>query len=82
MQRPWSDAAYWLAPHGLLSLLSCTAEDTTSHSRQGPSTSIINQVKPHRLAIGQSHGGIFSNWKECLTLDKSLFPNVSRFVSR
>jgi hypothetical protein len=22
MQRPWKDAAYWLAPHGLFSLLS------------------------------------------------------------
>ena len=27
MQRPWKGAAYWLAPHGLLSLLSYRTQD-------------------------------------------------------
>ena len=27
MQRPWRGAAYWLAPHGLLSLLSYRTQD-------------------------------------------------------
>jgi hypothetical protein len=37
MQRPWRSAAYWLAPHGLLSLLSYRtpdyqARDGTTHN--------------------------------------------------
>ena len=44
MQRPWKDAAYWLTPHGLLSLLSYR---THGHQpRDGPiyidGPSIIN----------------------------------------
>ena len=27
MQKPWRDAAYWFAPHGLLSLLSYRTQD-------------------------------------------------------
>jgi len=27
MQRPWRGAAYWLAPHDFLSLLSCRTQD-------------------------------------------------------
>jgi hypothetical protein len=34
MQRPWRDAAYWLAPHGFLSLLSYGAQD--HQPRNGP----------------------------------------------
>jgi hypothetical protein len=27
MQRPWRDAAYWLAPHGFLNLLSYNTQE-------------------------------------------------------
>lgn len=45
---PWRRAAYWLAPFGLLNLLSCTVEDqlprdVTTYSGLGPPTLIINQ---------------------------------------
>lgn len=38
-QTPWQSTAYWLAPHGSLSLLSCTTQDhpqwaVTSHIGQ------------------------------------------------
>lgn len=41
MQRPWRSAAYWLALHGLLNLLSYTTQDhsprdDTAHSGLGP----------------------------------------------
>jgi hypothetical protein len=41
MQRPWRDAAYWLAPRGLSSLLSYRAQDHqpgdgTTHNVLGP----------------------------------------------
>ena len=35
MQRPWRSAAYWLAPHGLLNLLSSTTQD---HQSRGGTT--------------------------------------------
>jgi hypothetical protein len=48
MQRPWRNTACWLAPHGLLSLLSYTTQDHllrggTTHSGLGPPPSVINQ---------------------------------------
>jgi hypothetical protein len=39
MQRPWRDTAYWLAPHGLLSLLSYKTQD---HNELGRPLSITN----------------------------------------
>jgi hypothetical protein len=47
-QRPWRSMAYWLTPHGLLSLLPYTIEndlprDGTIHSGLSPPTAIINQ---------------------------------------
>ena len=39
MQKPWRGAAYWLAPHDLLSLLSYRAQDLT---RDGTAL-VINQ---------------------------------------
>jgi hypothetical protein len=47
MQRPWRDAAYWLAPYDLLSLLSYRTQDQqpgdgTAHNRLDPPTSITN----------------------------------------
>ena len=49
MQRPWRDVTYWLALHGLLSLLSYRTKDHqprggTTHNRQGVSLpSITNE---------------------------------------
>jgi hypothetical protein len=48
MQRPWRDAAYWLAPHGLLSLLSYRTQDHQP------------RIAPSGLATARSFGGIFS----------------------
>jgi hypothetical protein len=48
------DAAYWLVPHGLLSLLSYRTQDHqpkhgTTHSGPGPPTSVTNKKMPYRL---------------------------------
>ena len=59
-------AAYWLAPHGLLSLLSYITQDHlprdgTAHSGLSPPTPIINQEKGSpAMPTGQSDGGMFS----------------------
>jgi hypothetical protein len=37
MQRPWRGAAYWLAPHGLLGLLSYRTQN--HHTQNGLDTS-------------------------------------------
>jgi hypothetical protein len=47
MQKPWKNAAYWLASPGLFSLLSYRTEeyqpsDGTTHNGLGPSTLITN----------------------------------------
>jgi len=47
-QRPWRITAYWLASHGLLSLLSCRTEDHqprdgATHSGLGPLILIVKQ---------------------------------------
>ena len=47
MQRPWGVAAYWLAPHGLLSLLSYKTQDQqamngTTHNGLGSPLPITN----------------------------------------
>jgi hypothetical protein len=45
-QRLWRRAPYWLVPHGLLSLLFCTAtQGWHCHSKPGLSMPIINQEK-------------------------------------
>jgi hypothetical protein len=55
------DAAYWLAPHGLLSLLLYTSQDyfprVPSHQWAGPSH--INHSS-RKYPTGQSDRGIFS----------------------
>jgi hypothetical protein len=57
MQRPWRSAAYWLAPHGLLSLLSLESLGMPSL----PSiTSFFFFKCPTDLYIVLSYGGIFS----------------------
>ena len=47
MRRPWTGAAYWLTPHGLLSLLSYRPQDHqprdgTTHNGLGSLQSTIN----------------------------------------
>ena len=65
-QKPWRDAVYWLAPHSLLSLLSCRTQDHLprggpTHSELGSPTSTIDQENtPADLPPGQSYGDIFS----------------------
>jgi hypothetical protein len=47
MQRPWRNAAYWLAPHGLLILLS-TKPRTTSPGVVPPT---MDWALPHQSLI-------------------------------
>ena len=47
MQRPWKGAAYWLAPRGLLNLLSYRTQDhqprdRTTHNGLGSPTSVTD----------------------------------------
>jgi hypothetical protein len=61
VQRPWRDAAYWLAPHGLLSLLSYRTQDhqprgSTIHNWLGLLPSVTNLKKCYTAG---SYGGIF-----------------------
>jgi hypothetical protein len=47
MQRPWRDAAYWIASAGLLSLLSYITQhyqprDDTTHNELGPLSLVTN----------------------------------------
>lgn len=49
IQRPWRGAAYWLAPHGFLSLISYRTQDhhprdDTIHKELGPSPSITKKM--------------------------------------
>ena len=55
MQRPWRGAAYWLAPHGLVSLISYKIQDHqprdgTTHNGLSSTTSITNKEIPYRFA--------------------------------
>jgi hypothetical protein len=57
----WRNTAYWLALHGMLSLLFCAAQghllrDDIIHNGLGSPTSIINQeiASPDRLAYTPS----------------------------
>jgi hypothetical protein len=67
IQMPWRGAAYWLAFHGLLSLLSCRTEDL--ESRDGTTYSrLLSHLhsRPHfdhqlrKCLTAGSHGGISS----------------------
>ena len=50
MQRPWSSAAHWLAPHGLIRLLSYRTQDhqirdgTTHHGLGPPHQSLVKKM--------------------------------------
>jgi hypothetical protein len=67
MQRPWRDAAYWLAPHGLLSLLSYKTQDHqprtgTAHSDLGVLTSTISEEDVPRACLPcRRIGDVFSS---------------------
>jgi hypothetical protein len=62
MQRPWRGAAYWLAPHGLLSMLSYRTQDlqprgrTTHNGWALLQKSLIKKM----LYKPRFYGGIFS----------------------
>jgi hypothetical protein len=47
MQRPWRDAAYWLAPCGLLSLLSYRTQDY--QPRDGTTHNGLGLGPPHLI---------------------------------
>ena len=61
MLRPWRGAVYWLALHGLLSLLSYRTQDpqptdSTTHNWLDPLSRIINEeivpwARPHQDLI-------------------------------
>jgi hypothetical protein len=64
-QRPWRGVAYWLASHGLRSLLFYTTQnhqlrDGPTHKGLGPPHQSLIKKMPYRLATAQSYGGIFS----------------------
>ena len=56
MQRPWREAAYWLASHGLLSLLSYRTQDHqpkdgTTHHGLNPPPSVTNEENTLQLEL-------------------------------
>ena len=56
MQKPWRNAAYWLAPHGLFSLLpyrtqDCWPRDDTIHNGLGPPLLITNGENALQLGL-------------------------------
>ena len=51
MQRPWRNAASWLAPRGLLSLFSYTIQDNWL----GVAPSSVAWICPHQSLIGKAH---------------------------
>lgn len=64
-QRPPRSAAYWLAPHSMLSLLSYSSQDQPWCHLPCAGPSHINPYQSHRKCIpglptGQSGGGIFT----------------------
>ena len=64
MQRPWREAAYWLAFHGLLSLLSNRTQghqlrgSTTRKAQALPQQTLIKKMT-YRFAYSLILGGIF-----------------------
>jgi hypothetical protein len=72
MRRPWRCAAYWLAPHGLLSLLSFRCQDHqprngTTHNGPVPPTSITKKI-PYSQILRRH----FLNGGSLLSLNSSL----------
>ena len=58
MQSPWMGAVYWLAPHGLLSLLSYRTQDHQPRdgytcNRYGPHSQVTKKM-PYSLAYSLS----------------------------
>ena len=56
MWRLWKEAAFWLVPHGLLSLLSYRTQDRqprdgTTHSGLGPSPSITKKENALQVCL-------------------------------
>ena len=65
MQRPQRGAAHWLAPHGLLNLLSYSTQDyqprgVPTHSELGPLPSIINQENALQACPQANLVGVFA----------------------
>jgi hypothetical protein len=65
IRRPWKNAASWLAPHCLLSLLSYIIhahppKDVITLYGMDPPISIIKKIHNTGLPIGKSGVGIFS----------------------
>jgi hypothetical protein len=66
MQKPWRGAVYWLAPHGLLRLLSYRTQNHqprggTTHKGLGPPPSTTNEEGALQTCSQPgSYGGIFS----------------------
>ena len=56
MERPWRNPAYWLAPHGLLSLLSYTIQGHLLNSGITLQHQLSTKI-PQDLPTGQSDGG-------------------------
>jgi hypothetical protein len=62
MQTPWTGAAYWLAPHGLLNLLSYNPgpqprDGTTHNGLDPPPHQLLVKKMPHRFVCLSSYGG-------------------------
>ena len=58
MQKPWRAAAYWLAPHGLLSLLSYRTRYSIAHSELDSSPMSL-AYRPVLWRYVLSHGLLF-----------------------
>lgn len=58
MQRLWRSSAYWLAPCGMLSLLSYSIQDHMTEL--GPPTPIFNQAHGLKTHYRSNYGGIIS----------------------
>jgi hypothetical protein len=74
MQRPWNEAAYWLASHGLLRLLSYSTQgqqprNGPTHNVLGPSPSSIVKKIPCSHPYTQLLWRHFLNWGSCLSDD-------------
>jgi hypothetical protein len=75
MQRPWRGAAFWLASHGLLNLLSYRTQDPqhrggTTHSGLGPPTLITKKML--YIAYGLMLWRHFLSWGSLLSDNSSL----------
>ena len=77
MQRPWRGASYWLAPHGLLSLLFYSTQDyqpmggTTQRGLGSAHQSLIKKM-PYKHAYSQVLWRHFLNGGSLLSVNSSL----------